>query len=271
MTNDKLKIEADIDIIESYIRGLLTKFSTSKWKDDNTLLFLKEKAEIGNIVLDDKTMEATGTEVIKELKVLVKKKEEAEAKKITEEKAQASVFKNAMSVKSNFNGLIDNPDLFNKLSKDLTKIGIKEVKVKSRIGKPDSVQDDLVMYIDASFDDNIYDVKSGMYSRLRTSLFEKVECDASSSDNIRISENGFIKPYKGEKVTEIKLKGTHVGNYYQERNIIHSDDSRDTGVGDTWRHGKRAGNCIFGDGLCNILAKEGRVLQYSGRNSAFPS
>lgn len=220
MSKDKLKVSEDIDVIECYIRGLIQKFKENKWTNDNTLTFSKKKEVLGSVKLDDKTLEAEGDIVIKELKILVEKRKEAEAMKITEEKAKASVFKNAFQTKISYNGLIENPDLFNSLSKSIDKLGIKEVKMKTQISKTESVQDNLTLFIDSSVDNSIYENKDGFYRRLRTALYEKVETDASSADNLRLVENGWIKKYKNENVVELKIKGTYVGNYYKERNIV---------------------------------------------------
>jgi len=220
MTNTKIEISEDIEIIESYVRGLIAKFPKFKWTDDNTLVFLEDKKQIGKLILNDKSLKAEGSCILSELKIMIKKKEELEAKRITEVKAKASVFKTAFATRTDYNGLVDNPDLFNSLSKDLSKLGIKEVRVRNSVSKTESVQDELCVFIDSSHETDIYDTKDGFFSRLRTALYEKVENDVSSAERIVIRSDGWMKIYKDEDVQQLKIKGTYVGNYYKERNII---------------------------------------------------
>jgi hypothetical protein len=216
-----MKIKYEISIMEGILRESIKKFPTFNWKTNNDIEFTQDGKVIGGYNMNDTELTASGDIIISYLKTLVKKHEEAEAKKINEEKAKKSVFKNVMEHTNSVNGLTNNPDMFHSISASILETGIDEIRFGDCLNRTNSVTKKVVVWVDSSVSDECQEnPESGFYSRLRTLMFDNFKHDCKTTDGIPINTSYFFRGFKTEKVMDIKVKNVLVGKYFTDRNMI---------------------------------------------------
>lgn len=219
-----MKLKDSQDILMSYLIEITNKFGEGEWSGNNIVEFTKGKKNLGKIIMNDLEMTATGTELLKELSTLIKKNKEAEALKITPEKANKSIFIKPFDSTAKFNGFLKNHESFWDLNKALKDLGVEELKMGGSFKRTETIKNKIVLAIESSVSEDVFrkSAPSGYYTRLRNILYDKTVNDADSSEHIRaICETTWHKPLNDEKITELELEGITIGHYFNERNFIH--------------------------------------------------
>ncbi|MDX1279244.1 hypothetical protein [Oceanihabitans sediminis] len=205
-------------VIESYLRFLLEKFK-GEWKDNNTVEIFKDSKKIGTIKLNDKKVNVTGVNLIKEVEALVKLNEKN--KPITDVEQKKSVFKNILDNQLKFNGLKDNFSIFIELDKQFKKIGINTVEMNKRYNRNHTIKKDLTVAIECFPQGEIAkQPPSGFQSRLKNLLVDKYKIKAATFSGVPSLSR--IYPVDDEKIKSLTLKtGEEIGQYFIDRNLIH--------------------------------------------------
>ena len=210
-------------IIKSIIKKISEKFTSSTWKDENTLIFKELNKQVGKVIFNDTVVNVTGEKFLKHFKKLLKEIEEKSKKEITADKAQKTIFKNMFNNINNYGGLEKNYKVFEKLCKDFENIGIGKIDVFSNIDNSDIINNKSLTLGIVTRPSNNFQMSypSGYYGRLNNFIFNNYKTKYDSVTVIPIYDCSWIKSLEQEKTKEIKMKNFIVGKYFPERNYIH--------------------------------------------------
>ena len=222
-----MKITDDIDIIEYYLRSLISEYGVKDgdWLDDNTIEIKtgKKKEVLGKVKIEHDKIEVTGDALENFFAKLLKKKEDKEKKKITEEIAKTTIFKKILTQTSYFNGLEQNYGLFKDLDEMFGEIGVKDFTVKEVLKTDNSCKKELTICADPEIYSDIGEnFDDGYTTRLKDFILENFAKKANKMGFTisTVSERRSMYALDTEKVEKIEFKGMLLGKYYRERNII---------------------------------------------------
>ena len=218
------KYTEEVDLIKSvlgHIKNVVYK-GTFKWKDGNTLIFTsKTKIEEGKIVFKDKDITITGKKIddlFKNYKAIYKN---AEKNKVKPSDITGTALSKLLSSTSKFGGLEMNPTVVKQLNAEFKKFGIKDIVMEGNKTQNNTLSTNLTLFISTNPDGCGTSMSSGWVGRLRTFLFDEFEHNNKNKDEINIREINKFKPLEGEKPILMTYKGTTLGYYFPERNLIH--------------------------------------------------
>ena len=220
------KIETDeIEIILTHLMSVYKDV----WKNTNFVSFSKGKTKLGSIDLKSKTkkgepqnmFKVTGAELNTLIKKLIKQIKDKDKNKVTDDKLNASIFKNFSLNKHMFGELEYNKDMFLGIDKQLKSVGIDKVEQTKTYSLTQTITNNMTLAIEASpACDAGKTAESGFYNRLRDFLFNDCNTKFENKDQISLHQRNWFSLMTKEKQTDIIMKGMLVGHYFPERNFI---------------------------------------------------
>jgi len=215
-----MKYKMEMFAVESCGQALRNQIP-SEWENENTLIFKEDGKKIGTAILEPEAMTITGTKLLVAFKKIKTEYDKKLKDIISTKEGTESIIENFESVKLELGGLEKNKIVFNLFCKSYKDMGIENVIVGSDLTFGQTIRKELTIGFDINGPSNEYDSPpSGFTNRLKTFLFNNYSTHYEVDTSLPIRDKRIIRLFEKEKNVKINLKGTHIGNYFPERNLI---------------------------------------------------
>jgi len=218
-------VEESFDTLKNIIHQIMKLYKGAfTWVTKNDLELKDKTGKVeGKIKLDNLKVDVSGVKIKKLYKELKDTYTNSEKNKLTDAVLNKGPLKDITTNRNKYGEIENNPVVAKLLIKELTKRGIKCVKVETQITQKDTVFSDLTLGFSVYTTEShtTESIESGYFSRLKTFLINEKYCSPTKTkDTLDITQIKKYNNFVGEKTTEIKYKNMLIGHYFPERNFV---------------------------------------------------